>query len=235
MDYGFFLKGMAIGFSIAAPVGPIGVLCIRRSLADGMRTGFAVGLGAATADAAYGCVAGFGLTAISGFLAAQQFWLGLVGGAFLCYLGVRTFLSKPAVQEAASRRGGLAASYISTLFLTLTNPATILSFVAIFAGLGLGASVERGAAAPLVSGVFIGSALWWLILSAGAGALRSRIDNGRMQLINRFSGCVLIAFGIYAVVFAIQSRHPPGGARSAGLFPSERHQESHQISKLLPG
>src|SRR5271157_4875386 len=136
------LKGVIIGFSIAAPVGPIGVLCIRRSLAEGRQIGLATGLGAATADAAYGGVAGFGLTIISGFLVGHRVWLGFLGGLFLCYLGIRTFLSGPAEQAAEIRGGGLCSAYLSTLFLTLTNPMTILSFVAVFAGFGLGASPD---------------------------------------------------------------------------------------------
>ncbi len=210
MSLGFFFKGIAIGFSIAAPVGPIGILCIRRSLAEGMRTGLAVGLGAATADAAYGCVAGFGLTAISSFLTAQQLWLGLVGGAFLCYLGVKTFLSKPAEQAAVSKGGNLVTSYISTLFLTLTNPATILSFIAVFVGLGLGAAPGWRTAITLVSGVFLGSALWWLILSGGVGAFRSRMTGTWMLWINRISGGVLFGFGIYALFLATRSRGHSG-------------------------
>src|SRR5258708_3105986 len=113
MPLNFFLRGMAIGFSIAAPVGPIGVLCIRRSLADGWRVGLATGLGAATADAAYGCVAAFGLTAISSFLVNQKVWLGLIGGIFLCYLGIRTFLSKPAHDEVQTATSGLCSAYLS--------------------------------------------------------------------------------------------------------------------------
>src|SRR6185503_6615601 len=140
MELSFLLKGMGIGFSIAAPVGPIGVLCIRRSLADGRWIGFVTGLGAASADAAYGCIAGFGLTAISNFLTGQQFWLALFGGAFLCYLGIHTFISKPPPQAATVREDGLFSAYFSTLLLTLTNPATILSFMAVFAGFGLAAS-----------------------------------------------------------------------------------------------
>ena len=190
---------MIIGFSIAAPVGPIGVLCIRRSLADGPRTGFAAGLGAATADAAYGAVAGFGLTAISGFLMQQQVWLRLFGGAFLCYLGIRTFLSKPAEQAANSQNGGLLTTYFSTFLLTITNPATILSFVAVFAGFGLGASPDFRAAGLLVLGVFVGSALWWLILSGGVGLVRSRLTAGWMRGVNRFSGAILFGFGVYAL------------------------------------
>lgn len=196
---GFFLKGLAIGFCIAAPVGPIGVLCIRRSLAEGMLIGFATGLGAATADAAYGAVAGFGLSAISDFLVGQKFWLGLIGGIFLCYLGVRTFFSKPAEQAANAQGRGLIGAYTSTLFLTLTNPMTILSFVAVFAGFGLGAAISYGNAAILVLGVFLGSAAWWLILSSGVGILRSRVNATWMQAVNRLSGAIIFGFGVYAL------------------------------------
>ncbi|MGV3754353.1 MAG: LysE family translocator [Verrucomicrobiota bacterium] len=195
----FLLQGLLIGFSIAAPVGPIGVLCIRRSLADGPRAGLVVGMGAATADAAYGCVAGFGLTAISSFLVGQQFWLGLIGGLFLCWLGVRTFMSPPATDAAKAQGDRLAAIYFSTLLLTLTNPATILSFVAVFAGMGLGAAPDYGAASVMVLGVFLGSACWWLILSNGVSLFRSRVTPAWMRGINRLSGGLLIAFGLYAL------------------------------------
>jgi threonine/homoserine/homoserine lactone efflux protein len=199
MSFTFLLKGLAIGFSIAAPVGPIGVLCIRRSLRDGMAAGLATGLGAATADAAYGAVAGFGLTAVSGFLIGQRHWIGLLGGAFLCYLGVRTLLSRPAAESAPGPGVGLAAAYGSTLLLTLANPATILSFVVIFAAFGLGARVDYPAASSLVVGVFLGSGLWWLILSGGVGLVRSRVSAAWMLAVNRISGAVLLAFGLYAL------------------------------------
>src|ERR1041385_6174838 len=125
MALNLMLKGVIIGFSIAAPVGPIGVLCVRRTLADGQRIGLAAGLGAATADAVYGGIAGFGLTAVSSYLVGQKFWLGLVGGVYLCYLGVGTFISSPSDRDAEVRGGGAFSAYISTLFLTLTNPMTI--------------------------------------------------------------------------------------------------------------
>jgi len=195
----FLLKGLAIGFCIAAPVGPIGVLCIRRSLAEGMAIGFSTGLGAATADAAYGAVAAFGLTAISDFLVGQKFWLGLIGGIFLCYLGVRTFISKPAEQAANVQGRGLTGAYASTLFLTLTNPMTILSFIAVFAGVGFGTGKSYGNASILVLGVFVGSAAWWLILSSGVGLLRSRVNANWMRTVNRLSGAVICAFGVYAL------------------------------------
>jgi threonine/homoserine/homoserine lactone efflux protein len=193
------LKGLIIGISIAAPVGPIGVLCIRRSLKDGMRMGFIAGLGAATADAAYGAVAGFGLTAISGFLIRQRFWIGFFGGGYLCYLGVRAFLSRPAAESAPEKRDSALAVYGSTLLLTLANPATILSFAVVFAAIGFGASIDYPAAASLVLGVFLGSALWWFILSGGLGLVRHRVNTSWMITVNRVSGAALFAFGLYAL------------------------------------
>jgi threonine/homoserine/homoserine lactone efflux protein len=199
MDPAFFLKGAAIGFGVAAPVGPIGILCIRRSIRDGAWWGFIPGLGAATADAAFGAVAGFGLTSISSLLVRWQFWLGLCGGVFLCFLGVRAFLDKAAESAAPVRSDRLPSVYASTLLLTLSNPSTILSFAAIFAGFGLGLSADYRDAAALVLGVFAGSAFWWSILSSGIGLLRSRVTPAWTRTINRVSGCVLLSFGIYAI------------------------------------
>jgi threonine/homoserine/homoserine lactone efflux protein len=200
----FIFKGLLIGFSIAAPVGPIGVLCIRRSLVEGQQMGLATGLGAATADAIYGCIAGFGLTAISGFLIGQRFWLGLVGGLFLLYLGFRTFISEPSEVPARGGGAGLLSAYGSTLLLTITNPMTILSFVAVFAGLGLGASRDYLNASALVGGVFAGSAFWWLLLSNGVALLKGRISLSWMLLVNRLSGSVILAFGLYALWTALR-------------------------------
>lgn len=196
MDAPYFLRGLVIGLSVAAPVGPIGVLCIRRSLAEGRGMGFAAGLGAATADAVYGGIAAFGLTSISGFLVEQQFALRLLGGSFLCYLGLRTFRSVPATQAAVAGGKSLFAAYLSTLFLTLSNPATILSFVGIFAAAGLGAGADYGGAGRLTLGVFFGSALWWLLLSQGVALFRDRMDATWQQRINRLSGVTLLVFGL---------------------------------------
>ena len=197
----FWLRGLLIGFSIAAPVGPIGVLCIRRTLAAGRVTGLVSGLGAATADSLYGAVAGFGLTFISGLLIDQRFWLRLIGGAFLCYLGIRTFLARPAEQAATVKSSGLAGAYASTLFLTLTNPTTILSFAAIFAGLGIAnTSGNYLNAGLLVLGVFLGSALWWLTLSSVVSIFRAKIGSRQLQWVNRISGIIILAFGILAFV-----------------------------------
>jgi threonine/homoserine/homoserine lactone efflux protein len=200
MDYPLFFRGLIIGFSIAAPVGPIGVLCIRRTLTDGQASGLVSGLGAATADAMYGCVAGFGLTFISGILIDQQMWLRLFGGLFLCYLGIKTLLSKPAEQAVAASGRGLFGSYASTFLLTVTNPMTILSFAAIFAGLGLANTNESYASAlVLVLGVFLGSAAWWLLLSGGVGLFRNRFDTQALFWVNRISGVIIIVFGMIAL------------------------------------
>jgi threonine/homoserine/homoserine lactone efflux protein len=202
------LKGLIIGFSIAAPVGPIGVLCIRRTLAEGRATGLVSGLGAATADAIYGCIAGFGLTFISSVLISQQLWLRLIGGAFLCYLGIKTLLVRPAEQAASVEGNGLLGAYASTFFLTLTNPLTILSFVAIFAGLGAAsAGGNYLAATMLVCGVFIGSALWWLVLSGGVSVFRSRFDVRTLRWVNRISGIIIAAFGVLALVGLLSANH----------------------------
>lgn len=200
-DPSFLLRGLLIGFSIAAPVGPIGVLCIRRTLAQGRLVGLVSGLGAATADALYGLVAAFGLTFISSFLLQQETALRVVGGLFLLYLGVRTFLTRPSETEASGgARAGLLGAYSSTLVLTLTNPLTILSFAAIFAGLGVADTAgDYGAASVVVIGVFVGSALWWLLLSGGADRLRDRFTPTALQWVNRLSGLIITLFGILAL------------------------------------
>ena len=204
MDISFLLRGLIIGFSIAAPVGPIGVLCIRRTLAEGRGSGLVSGLGAATADAIYGFIAGFGLTFISNFLISQLVWLRLIGGGFLCYLGLRTFLSKPVEHVASAKGNGLFGSYVSTFFLTITNPMTILFFAAIFAGLGVGgAGGNYVSAAVLVLGVFIGSALWWFILSGVVSVFRTKFNPHKLRWVNRISGIIITGFGLIALLSLI--------------------------------
>lgn len=204
MDPGLFARGALIGFSIAAPVGPIGVLCIRRTLAGGRAAGLFSGLGAATADACYGAIAAFGLTAVSSLLVGGKLWLRLFGGIFLCYLGVRTLMAHPADKAAGAdgRRGGLIGMYLSTFLLTLTNPTTIFSFIGIFAGLGVAATAHAGygAAGLLVVGVFSGSALWWLILSSGVALVRTRVGPRVLRWVNVLSGAIITGFGLLALL-----------------------------------
>lgn len=195
-----FLKGLLIGFSIAAPVGPIGVLCIRRTMAEGRLAGFLSGMGAASADMFYGAVAAFGLTAIQDLLLGQANWLRLIGGIFMLYLGIRTFVSKPAEQAAKTSQGSLFNSYLSTFFLTLSNPMTILSFIAIFAGLRMGeTSGSYTNAGAMVTGVFLGSATWWLALSMGIGFLREKFTSTHLAWINKIAGAIISIFGLAAL------------------------------------
>jgi threonine/homoserine/homoserine lactone efflux protein len=193
-----FIRAFVIGVSIAAPVGPIGVLCIRRTLAHGKLAGFLSGMGAASADMIYGGVAAFGLTAITGLLVENAFWLKIIGGGFLLYLGVKTFLEKPAERAAQAKQNGMFGMYLSTFFLTIINPMTILAFAAVFAGL---MPVEKiNSPLAMVAGVFCGSAAWWLTLSLGVGVMRERLTQTHMAWINRISGIVIAAFGIAALI-----------------------------------
>ncbi len=201
MDGSFFVRGLLIGLSIAAAVGPMSILCIQRTLQRGQRYGLISGLGIATADAIYGCIAAFGLTLISNFFVSQQFWIRLIGGLFLVYLGIRTVLSKPAERAATAKASSFLSAYISTLLLTLTNPTTILSFVAIFAGIGVGgASKSYASAIIVVLGVFVGSVLWWCILTNIVNFFRGRFTNAWLLWINRVSGGIIAFFGVVALV-----------------------------------
>ena len=201
MESAFFIKGLIFGFSIAAPVGPIGILCIRRSLTNGWRAGLLTGMGAATADAVYGCMAAFGLAGITGLLVAQKDWVQLFGGMFLIGLGLNIFFSKNEVSHATRPVAGDAMGYLSALLLTLTNPMTILSFTAVFAGMGLGTIGPRATPAGwLVAGVFSGSMAWWVILSSASSYFNRHLNSGAMIWINRVSGMVLAVFGAAVVI-----------------------------------
>jgi threonine/homoserine/homoserine lactone efflux protein len=201
MSTSFFIKGLILGFSIAAPVGPIGILCIRRTLQFGRLSGFFSGLGAAVADAFYAVIAAFGLTLVSNFLAAGQFWLRLIGGTFLLYLGWKTFFAKPHKNSEKASHTNLFNDFISTLLLTFTNPMTIFSFLAIFAGFGLSSiQGDYTQASTLVLGVFLGSAFWWLLLSEGVTLFHKKISQTVMQLINRTAGIMIAAFGLASLL-----------------------------------
>jgi threonine/homoserine/homoserine lactone efflux protein len=193
------LKGLAFGFLLAATVGPMWVLCLRRTLASGAVVGLVSGLGIAVADGFYGAVAAFGLTAISGFLLAHSFWIGLVGAVFLIYLALRTLFASPIVEEKAESPLTLPGAFLSTLALTLTNPPTILAFAAIFAGLGLASSADYGAAALVVAGVFAGSMAWWVVLALGAGRLRPRLGPRLFRAINIVSGLTILGFAAWQI------------------------------------
>ncbi len=203
----YLLRGLILGLSIAAPVGPIGILCIRRTLAAGQLAGFVLGLGAATADMLYGAVAAFGLGVISAVLVGESLWIHLIGAGFLCWLGMRTMLTPPSTDPKVSVAGAsLIGSYGTTLLLTLANPTTILSFIAIFAGIGVVGTQNSSpvTAGVTVLGVFCGSALWWLTLSSIVNMVRSRFTPGAMRWVNYLSGTILLGFALIAILTLIK-------------------------------
>ena len=189
-----FVKGLIVGFCLAAPVGPIAAICVQRTIAKRLLSGLVSGMGAAAADAVYGAIAAFGATIISEFLITEHDWLQRVGGVILLMMGVRLLLMRPVerTKNGATNRG-LAGDFLSTFILTLTNPMTFVAFAAIFATMGIGAVYGRPMlTAELVGGVFAGSAAWWIILCAGAFALRRHFDFKKLVLVNKATGIFVI-------------------------------------------
>ncbi|RIX82831.1 LysE/ArgO family amino acid transporter [Acidovorax cavernicola] len=199
MDFSLFVKALVIGLSIAAPVGPIGLLCIQRTLAHGRTIGFLSGLGAALADACYGAIGAFGVSAVVSTMVAARVPLALGGAAFLAWMGVQLLRAPAATQARAAEDPATPLKALLSVFvLTLANPMTILSFVAVFASLGSGhTSSGSGAALTMVLGVFLGSALWWLGLSTGVSLVRHRLGPRVLQAINRLSGALLLGFAVF--------------------------------------
>jgi threonine/homoserine/homoserine lactone efflux protein len=198
----YFFKGLVIGFSLAIPVGPIALVCIRRTLARGLLSGLFSGLGVAAADAIYGAAAGFGVTFLANFLIRHDVVLRLIGGVFLCYLGVRTFRSVPPSNPENHDEIGLMRDFVSAMFLTLTNPITMFAFAAVFAAAGVG---ERDgnyylSTFVLVLGVALGSTLWWLLLTGGVSLLHGKITTGGLRVINMVSGTAIGAFGTFVLL-----------------------------------
>ena len=203
MESIFFLKGLIIGFGMAVPIGPLGIMCIRKTLAEGHSRGLMIGIGAATADSLYSSVAAFGLTFISDVIASQHFWLRLVGGSLLLYLGIRTFRAKrkdPTIPVINKR---LLESYVSAFLLALTNPMTFFAFVAVFAAFGLGHKLNIISACILVIGVFTGACLWFLTLGFVATLFRKKLDAGGLRWVNKISGVLIILSGLAAFVSMI--------------------------------
>jgi threonine/homoserine/homoserine lactone efflux protein len=207
MEWVVLPKGVLLGLSVAAPVGPIGVLTIRRTISDGFRMGFATGLGAATADATYGLIAAFGLTAIMAVLTDHADAIRLVGGVMLVVIGVRTLVQGRAAgnghEFAAANVLTPARSYIQTVGLTLTNPMTILAFIGMFAGIGIssgGADIPNALA--LVLGAGTGSAIWWLGLAFVVSRIRHRLSTSVVQAINVSSALIIVGFGVAAMITA---------------------------------
>ncbi|MFH1791810.1 MAG: LysE family transporter [Candidatus Omnitrophota bacterium] len=197
MDLSILAKGVVIGFVLSAPVGPIGILCINRTLANGRLSGFVSGLGAVTADGLYCVVAAYGITLASDFLHAHQHWFRLAGGIFLLYLGAKIVLTKPAARFYLKNRRNLAADYVTAFLVTFTNPLMIVSFAAVFAALGLaGSRRDYVEASMLVTGVVAGAALCWLALCSWVGVFRNRLKANMLQVMRKTFGFIILALGV---------------------------------------
>jgi threonine/homoserine/homoserine lactone efflux protein len=195
VDVALFLKAALIGLSIAAPVGPVGLLCIQRTIAHGPRIGFASGLGAATADATYGAIGAFGLATVTSYFVALTTPLAVFGALFLVWMGLKLLRAVPSASAANASNGVFAGkAFFSVFLLTLANPMTILSFIAVFAVIAGPVANTPSAAAIMVLGVFFGSAFWWLLLACGVALVRHKIGPGVMILVNRIGGCILLGF-----------------------------------------
>ena len=200
------IRGFVLGFVVAASPGPIFFLCLRRTLARGWLTGLVSGLGVATADGLYAGLAAFGIGAVTTVLAGERVWLTLIGGAALVLLGIRTVTSKPKTddQAAALDGAGLAVAYASTLGLTITNPATIISFAALVASLGIGISDGYLPPAMVVIGVFAGSATWWCIVAGLGAGLRARVTPRVLRGISAVSGVAIAILGVVAILSTLE-------------------------------
>jgi len=196
MSLSLILKGLIIGIVIAAPVGPVAVLCIRRTLLQGHRAGLASGMGAVTADVIYGTIAAFGVAAIADLLLSHQDEMRLLGGSFLIVMGINTFFKAPPKAAGPPILGRLVRAYASAFLLTITNPLTIIGFTGIFAGFGLaGTDMSLSASWTLVAGVAIGAVLWWCGLTLTSGLLRHRLRADHLNWLNKLSGALIGACG----------------------------------------
>ena len=197
MDLGLFIQGMIIGLTLAVPVGPISLVCIHRTVANGRLHGIVSGLGVATADSFYAAVAFLGLTAISGLITGHQVLFRLMAGIVLIFIGMRVFRSIPAAVNPGDGQEPFLGDYLSLLVIAIANPLTIIFFITILPGFGV---VAQGttliAAVPFVAGVFLGSAVWWISLCGSLGAVRSRLSTENLRQINRISGILITCFGI---------------------------------------
>ena len=200
MEILFFIKGIVVGFALAVPIGPIGILCIRETITMGRLHGLIIGLAGATADLLYSCVAAFGITAISNTIDHHRFWIRLTGGIFLLILGAITFQTLPRERKVAIKSREIVKSYIFTIFLTLTNPLTIFAFIAVFGILGVMHTTSFSNMAWLVTGVFAGSCIWFLLLSFGANYYGEKFSRFGLQWINRIAGILIVISGLIAIV-----------------------------------
>lgn len=208
-DLWWLMRGVAIGLAVAIPVGPIALLCMRRTLEGGFAVGFSTGLGAAAADLFYSSIAAFGVAAVEAALLEYRTPLSFVGGLFLLGLAGKTALSKSVVREAKARDGGVIRALATGFVLTATNPLTVLGFVAIFAGFGVGKGLtDIGRAISLVLGVLLGSILWWMMLTAAIARMRHLFSARTVHRLNVFAGVIIAGFGVYELIIGFQRAAP---------------------------
>jgi threonine/homoserine/homoserine lactone efflux protein len=200
------IRGLIAGLIIAAPVGPVNVLCISRTLTKGRGAGLVSGLGAAAADAFYGSIAGFGISLVIQFLIREEFWIRLFGGILLVLIGISYYFKPPRKLSQDSQAETGQSDFVSTFFLTLTNPTTVLSFLAVLAGLGMSQARASWVTLLLVLGIFCGSLLWWIILVTAVDRLRDRFNDHAMLWMNRIAGLAIGGFGIVSFLLSLRHR-----------------------------
>jgi len=201
------LRGLAAGFIIAAPVGPVNVLCIQRSLTKGWRSGLLSGVGAALVDTLYGGIAGFSISLVIQFLLREQFWIRLIGGILLIGIGAALYFKKPHSLKASRKDSSSHSDLVSAFLLTATNPTTVLSFLAVLAMLGLGRQRPLWQTSLLVGGIFCGSMTWWIVLTCGATLLRDKVTDSTMRSLNRVGGLAIGLFGLVNILLSRGHRH----------------------------
>jgi threonine/homoserine/homoserine lactone efflux protein len=206
MGMDLLVRGIVAGFLIAAPVGPVNVMCISRTLNKGWKSGLVSGLGAAAADMVYGAIAGFSITFVIQFLLREEFWIRLLGGILLMFIGVLYFFRKAQPIKDRNGDGAGNSDYASTFALTLTNPTTVLSFLAVLAALGMGGHRPWWLTSVLVGGVFCGSMLWWMILVSIVRVLRDRFTDRTMVWMNRIAGMAIGGFGLINATLGVLHR-----------------------------
>lgn len=201
MDISLLLRGLVVGLAIAAPIGPIGVLCIQRTLAQGVVPGIVTGFGSSTAHGLYAAIAGFGFALIGDAHSSGQVALRLIGGGYLAYLALRIARTEPTVHAQTGPSRGLLTTYFSSFAVDITSPGTLVLFAAIFAGLGTtNAAGHYGATALLVLGVLVGSGLWWVLLSNGVNLLRTRLNQMWLRWVNHLSALILLGFAAFVLL-----------------------------------
>ncbi len=197
------LRGVLAGLAIAAPVGPVNVLCMSRTITKGRLHGIASGLGAAAADTFYGSIAGFSITFVIDWMLREEFWIRLVGGLILIGIGIVYYVKKPKSLKDAGDGEGAHSDFATTALLALTNPTTVLSFLAVLAVLGLGESRPKTLTLFLVAGIFVGSMLWWIVLALITGHFRERFDDRAVLWMNRIAAFAICGFGVVTMLLAV--------------------------------